>query len=404
MTRDVFSVLERYMPSQTKKVTVSKGEYPEGRIEENDQGRCLVVEYSYPLTYLYGGTAFGKVLALNKDILDMLIKEYKKYDDIYDLMFFDTETTGLSSGAGTVIFLAGAGYFENDRFILKQFFLRDYDDEPAMLEFVSSLMEKRPVLVTFNGKAFDWNLMLGRYTTNRLKPKRRSPVHLDLLHPSRTLWKRRLSSCSLVSLEENILSEYRSDDIPGALIPGVYFDYLDTGIFDERMKRVFVHNRLDVLSMVSLLGKICEILTDPLRVCENAIELFGTGVLFEKAGWCDSMISCFERCIESRNIYIKQAALEKLSGFYKRKQEYDKIVSCWLEQAKDTYASSHRIYSMIELAKYFEHKQKDTDFAIKITNEAIKLARSGVAADTELLFDLNKRLDRLIRKHSVRET
>ena len=333
MSRDVWSVLNRHMPSEirqeeTKIDAAVRGIYPEGQILENDQGRCLVVEYSYPLSYLYGGTTLGKVLSFSKDTLQILTGESDKYNDIYDFVFFDTETTGLSSGAGTVIFLAGAGYFENETFILRQFFMRDYDDEPAMLEFVSSLMEKRPGLVTFNGKAFDWNLMLGRYTSNRLKPKRRSPVHLDLLHPSRTLWKRRLASCRLVSLEENILSEYRSGDIPGALIPAVYFDYLDTGVFDDRMKQVFVHNRLDVLSMVSLLGRICEMLNEPLSGCENSIELFGVGILFEKAAKCDNMVRCYERCIESHNVYIKQAALEKLSGFYKRKREYEKIVSC----------------------------------------------------------------------------
>ncbi|MBI4769889.1 MAG: ribonuclease H-like domain-containing protein, partial [Chloroflexi bacterium] len=87
--------------------------------------------------------------------------------------------------------------------------------------------------------------------------------HLDLLPPARRLWRGRLGSCALSSLEVHALGVLRGDDdVPGYLIPGMYVDYLRTGDARE-MLRVLYHNAVDVLSMVTLAAHLMEAYARP---------------------------------------------------------------------------------------------------------------------------------------------
>ncbi len=167
-------------------------------------------------------------------------------------LFLDTETTGLG-GAGTLAFLVGLSWFdEQGRFHLEQLLLRRPGDEPALLLHLREVIERAEVLVTYNGKAFDWPLLLGRYVMNRLRPPAPRP-HLDLLHVARRLHKARLGQCRLVSLESAVLGFERGPDVAGADIAAIYGHFLRTGD-ESALEAVVGHNAWDVISMAALVG------------------------------------------------------------------------------------------------------------------------------------------------------
>ena len=143
------------------------------------------------------------------------------------LLFLDTETTGLAGGTGTYAFLVGAAWLEGDRLAVTQFFMRDFDEEPALLAALEPLLTRATAVVTFNGAGFDLPLLETRFVLAR----RRWPAaltNLDLLRPARRVWTGWLADCRLATLESEVLGLARDDDVPGALIPLLYFDYLRT--------------------------------------------------------------------------------------------------------------------------------------------------------------------------------
>ncbi len=169
-------------------------------------------------------------------------------------VYLDTETTGLSSAAGTVPFLIGLGLYDEDagRFVVEQLLLKGLGDESPMLEHLARRLEDASMIVTFNGKSFDMPLLRTRTVLNRV-PRLPDRPHLDLLHVARRLHKHRLPSCSLGALEDAILGRQRVGDVSGADIAAIYHHYVRSG--DETaLVPVIEHNALDVISMFALVG------------------------------------------------------------------------------------------------------------------------------------------------------
>jgi hypothetical protein len=170
------------------------------------------------------------------------------------MLFVDTETTGLSGGVGTLPFLVGLAWFEGRSLVVRQLFLGRPGEEQPLLKMLAELVSKASLLVTFNGKSFDWPLLRTRLVMNRVKPPP-MPPHLDLLHCSRRLFKRRLTNTRLQELEARVLGFHRVGDIEGALIPAVYFDWLRRGS-TGLLQQVFEHNVLDLVSMAALIAEL----------------------------------------------------------------------------------------------------------------------------------------------------
>ena len=142
--------------------------------------------------------------------------------------FLDTETTGLAGGTGTYAFLVGVGSIEASGFRLRQFFMRDYGEEASLLSRLDEYLAPFDVLITYNGKAYDQPLLETRFRMVRARHPFERMEHLDLLFGARRLWKLRLESCRLVDLENRILGVERQGDLPGEMIPYIYFDFLRT--------------------------------------------------------------------------------------------------------------------------------------------------------------------------------
>lgn len=167
-------------------------------------------------------------------------------------LFLDTETTGLAGGAGTVVFAYGLGFFCGDELVVEQLFLRDFAEEPAMLRHVAARLAEHPVPVTFVGKSYDRHRIAARLAVHKVKAPMLTGPHLDLYHVVRRLYARQWPDTRLRTVEERLLGVVRHDDLPGSEAPAAFLSWIRdrTGQVD----RVLEHNRLDVLSLVALLG------------------------------------------------------------------------------------------------------------------------------------------------------
>ena len=95
------------------------------------------------------------------------------------LLFLDTETTGLSGGAGTVAFLVGVGEIRRHELIVRQYLMRDYDEEAFVLRHVQAHLSSCQLLITYNGKSFDMPLLASRFVMHRMRLP--ELPHADLL-------------------------------------------------------------------------------------------------------------------------------------------------------------------------------------------------------------------------------
>ncbi|HZO32623.1 MAG TPA: ribonuclease H-like domain-containing protein, partial [Chloroflexota bacterium] len=173
-----------------------------GTVIEGPLGACFVAERDLALDHRHGDEALGRFFELSDRGLGCLARLVEPLSiDRESIVFLDTETTGLAGGTGTYVFMVGLAYFRGDRLLVRQYFMRDHAEEPAMLTALSQVLGRFEAVVTFNGKSFDVPLLLTRYTANRQRPTVPTEIHLDLLHPSRRFWREQLESCTLSTLE-----------------------------------------------------------------------------------------------------------------------------------------------------------------------------------------------------------
>jgi len=219
-------------------------------------------------------------------------------------LFLDTETTGLAGGTGTYAFLIGLAWWDAGGLQVEQFFMRDFAEEHSLLQELSQRVAERPVLVTFNGKSFDWPLLENRFTMTRSIAVPKLAAHLDLLHPARALWKLRLGSVRLVELERHVLDAprlgwHRENDVSSALIPQFYFDYLRGGPA-EPLAAVVRHNQMDLRGLAALFGKINALLSEQAETAMEieSLDLFGLSRFLQRRGENDRAHSACAQALE----------------------------------------------------------------------------------------------------------
>lgn len=375
-----------------------------GDLIHHDVGACFVVETVHHLEARHGLHAFGEVLGVSGSQLALISKDPElTYADLSRAVFLDTETTGLGMGAGTYVFLVGAGYFGPDGFHVKQFFLRGPNEETAFLAALGSFLSEFSSLVTFNGKAFDWPMLESRFVRQRRAVPLNDPPHVDLLHPARRLWKRRLESCALSSLESNILGVARSkEDVPGWEIPRRYFTYQRTGDGRE-LEGVFYHNLQDILSLATLTVHIDRVLSDPLcGLVTEGIDFFCLGRAFDRAGDPELAVICYEEGLR-RGLLVHQRGecLMSLAIVQKRERRWDAALQCWDLLIDE--GGSEALFARLELAKFYEHVERDYLQALDHVQSALRLAELYDSAWPEASQrDLEHRQSRLLNR-SARE-
>jgi len=366
-----------------------------GELVDTGAGSLLVVRREFPLSYRHGRQALGAALEAPLDLLSAVARVETPVADARRLLFLDAETTGLAGGTGTYAFLVGAAWLEDDRLVLVQHFMRDFDDEPALLAALWPLLERASGLVTFNGASFDLPLLETRF----IMARRRWPAtlpHLDLLRPSRRVWTSRFADCRLATLEREVIGVARADDIPGALIPALYFDFLRSRRAGP-LGRVLAHNRDDILSLVGLLGWFGGALAAQESL--TAAELGGLGRLWELVD-VERALACYRAALAAGfGGAPAQAVRLRLARWEKRLARWDAARSLWEAAARDA-GFDPRPWE--ELAKFHEHHRHDFVRARTIVEAALGLAEgAGVSSRVQEAFAYRRaRLDRRLLARS----
>ncbi len=226
----------------------------DGVVEAGERGAFWVWRQRWPLAARHGSVPFALCRDADWQRLAVLAKDpWFEGARLDDCLFVDTETTGLSGGAGTVVFLTGMAFVECDELVLEQVFLRSFDEEPGALAHVARRLCERPVQVSFVGKSFDRHRLANRMVLHGIDTAPvLDPRHLDLYYLARRLWGEELPNCRLRTVEEHRLAFRRPDDLPGSEAPRAWVEWLRDGT--GPVDKVLQHNRDDVLSLVALLG------------------------------------------------------------------------------------------------------------------------------------------------------
>jgi len=302
--------------------------------------------------------------------------------------FLDTETTGLAGGSGTYAFLIGVGRITAEGFRIRQFFMREHAEEPSLLAALAEHLADFDVLVTYNGKTYDQPLLETRYRMARRRSPFERMAHLDLLFGARRLWKLRFESCRLVDLENQVLGVEREGDLPSEMIPYVYFDYLRTREA-FRLKPIFHHNAMDILTLACLTFLVPYAFRSPHQTpLRHGAELVGLARWLRAAERREEALELFRRAVRSglsdallfRTLW-DIAALEKKLG----RQQAAVAVLADLSASPNPY----RLPALVELAKFYEHRERDYARALELTRAAIAIEDSA---------ELRHREARLLRR------
>lgn len=382
-----------------------------GHALETSQGETFVIEALYPLGYQHG----NRELVIDSPLGQLAT--WAKETGIQNLpqgsfAFLDTETTGLAGGAGTYAFLIGVGRFDEQGFQLAQFFLRDPIEEPAQLAALESFLAPCQAVVTFNGKTFDIPLLQTRYISHGWRSPFAEMAHIDLLHLSRRLWSERLPSRTLLNLEAQILDVARGEeDVPGWMIPSLYFQYLRDGD-PQPLVSVLYHNAMDIVTLAALMDHAAGILDDPLEHgSRHGVDLIALAKLYEDMGDLERATNLYLHGLDHPDAHhgelpktVLLKALTRLAMIYKRQGNYPAAVHLWEEAAGHGDIEVH-----VELAKYYEHQVKAYDQAIYWTQKALDILEQplskALSGRTYLAYqqrekrqEMEHRLARLTRK------
>lgn len=357
------------------------------KIQSNLFGEAYYRECIYPVSYQHGRVDFS----LNPGTAHIMSWGRCKSigGNLEDFLFFDTETTGLAGGSGTIAFLIGIGYWQHGQFHILQYFLPAPFKEAAMLVGFDEVIGRFPVIVSFNGKTFDAPLIKTRHIMNMLENALAGKDHLDLLHLSRKLWKNRLPSRRLGDLERDVINYSRSEEeIPGWMIPEIYADYLSTN--DARMlKGVFYHNEVDILSLAALFLVTSQILQDPGSLDLPGLDLISLAGLYEDIGAYQDAIRSYETGLKyGLPPEFLISALTKYADVHRRHGDLEMCINMWQKAAE--YGSP---LACIELSKHFEHRVCDSHTALTWAFRGLSLQCSP-----QEKIDLKKRTDRLLKK------
>jgi uncharacterized protein YprB with RNaseH-like and TPR domain len=380
--------------------------FPGGSAAETAEGSCFVVDRVYPLDTTHGSDRLADLPAIELTPAVPYARDDRLSGrNLRDFVFLDTETTGLA-GAGTLAFMVGVGYLEQrarpdggtaEVFVARQYFLRDPGDEGPMLTLLDDLLAHKSGLVTFNGRSFDLPLLDTRYLMNRRAGRVLDLPHVDLLPLSRRMYRARVGSCALGSLEQSILGVRRSgEDVPGWLIPTLYSNYLRSGDV-QPLAGVFYHNRLDLLSMVTLATRLVNEIHQPEQIRDplDRLSMAKWQIDVGHAAAAEATL----RALLTTDLELEpyQEALWRLALLYKQTDRRAEAVPLWQQLA---VISMDSVDAHVELAKFYEWHEPDLAAAVRWTEQALALVERRRPSSALFLKrgELNQRLARLRHK------
>jgi len=371
-------------------------------MEETDTpfGTYLLRTAHYDLSHAQGAVSVGDLLNLPVGLAEQVEGKAEMAGfDFRQVAFIDTETSGLAGGAGTIVFLTGVGTFEDDQYVVRQYFARNPAEERAYLLHLTEQMQQAQGWVSFNGKSFDMPLLRSRFIMSGMTPPPEQP-HLDLLHPARRLWRQRLGACNFGNLEIQILEHHRSgQDVPSWMIPEMWFRFAKGGGNVDDMAAVLYHNQEDIVSMAPLahvlLGTFAGV------IAPHPHDVLSLAKSYTRTGSDTQAETTFRQALDGPLPTAQRIeAMTQLAALLKRQKRRNKAAIWWEAQIELDPTSSVDPY--IELAKYYEWETRDLAAAISWTEKAFAIVqtwRSGYHR-TEALAALEHRSKRLQRKLS----
>ena len=403
MSSDLRRRLERLERGSTRARPRRRGkiqDLPPGEEIKFDEGFVYRIDTRYASDYVHGRRPLQEVLTYASGLAAEVANDTSlKASEIRRWGFVDIETTGLSGGAGTLGFLIGLGTFGEGGFLLRQYFLRDPEEEAATLQLLRADLQGVEGLVTFNGRTFDLPVLESRYTIAvRDRWRLSSRPHLDLLYPSRRLWSKTLANCRLSTLERNVLEVERTEeDVPGDLIPGMYLDYLQTGDASDII-RVIYHNAIDILSLVGLSSVVLE------KHLEQDLTSLAAGEALAVARWHEAVgrnaeaEAAYRASVSGNsNSALRAESLKHLTVLLKRQNRREEAVPSWIEWHK---LAPDDLTPCIELAMYYEWEARDLAQARRWSEAAMSIVGKlpkGWRRDQKVA-EVEHRIKRLRRK------
>jgi uncharacterized protein YprB with RNaseH-like and TPR domain len=356
-----------------------------GSVVETPAGKHFETEKLWERHRRHGCVGIADLEDLPEDLLDSLSEGAIRRSHPSKWCFLDTETTGLAGGTGTYAFLIGCGSIEADGFRVRQFFMRDYGEEASQLHALAAYLARFDVLITYNGKTYDQPLLETRYRMVRQRHPFGRMEHLDLLFGARRLWKIRLDSCRLVHLENQVLGVEREGDLPGELIPYYYFDYVRT---QRAVKLVPIlhHNIVDIVSLACLTAIVPEAFRSPATVpVHHGADLLGVARWMLKADRTEEALAMLRRALEMGlpDAHLFRTMLE-IGLIEKKLGKEDAAVAMFSDLAASPNAFQGRAFE--ELAKFYEHRERNYAMALEMTRHAQALGGSP---------EIDRRVERL---------
>ncbi len=274
----------------------------------------------------------------------------------------DTETTGLSTGAGTVVFLVGVAALTGHGVWLRQWLATGFAAERALLAALHAWQSDARGLISFNGKCFDYPLLQTRYRMNLPDLPFSGHAHADLLHPTRRLFRGQWPDCRLQTAEKYWLGFAREDDLPGSEAPAAWLDFVHAGQSDA-LCRVMQHNADDLLSLLALHRKMTAEWHRPMVEAN----------ILSQARWM-------------RQRGLRTEARERLRGLDETEAvwqfaEWSRQDECWPDAAENWASlldSPRHADAALALAKYHEHRTRDVRMALHYAERAAQATQDVV--------------------------
>lgn len=351
----------------------------------------LVKDFYYSLDGRYGKVRLGEWLDLQPESLAVIWGNGSYASlDVRKVLFFDTETTGLAGGTGTIPFMLGFAFFSGEVFQVKIFLLQDLDKEGEFLAAVDDFLSSGnfSATVTFNGKAFDFPLLETRYVLQRRRLPLLDLPHLDFLFPARTIWKNTFDSRKLGYLGEMLLGLSRSDDVDASSIPALYFGFLRSGDFSA-IEPIIEHNAMDLVGLAAVVLLGARYLSDHSLAGDEG-EVLGLGLLCERAGLLEKAEAYYRIAREiSGRAVVSERAARRLSVLLKKKKLYMEALQLW-----EILSGANDLQAFREISVHYEHRERNYYQAVEIVEKAL----ASVSLSPGQQQDLEKRLQRLRQK------
>jgi uncharacterized protein len=320
-------------------------------------GPLYVRHITYDLNHRVGRFPVGGAKRADMTMLSLLaLDPALEHVEPTRALFVDTETTGLSGGTGTLVFLVGLAFFDTEGWLhAEQLLLRRPGEEEPILARLSERFAAAQMIVTFNGKAFDLPLIRTRYVMNRMQCNAPG-LHLDLLHVARRVHRHRIGACNLGAVETKVLGFGRVDDVPSGEVSMRYSHFLRTG--DEgALVGVIEHNAWDVVAMAALMGLYGE----PLEGLDGE-DLAGVAVTLHRARNPQLAMTMADEAVARGG---GAAALRARGMLAKARGDRDRALADFENLVSEVDDPAVRL----ELAKLYEHHRRAPAAAMQMVQQ-----------------------------------